>query len=95
MSIQVLKVSGTSNVNAVSEAVIKNVVSNSIVHIDCIGVKASYTVTKALIQVTEYLVKSGFRFSLRPYYIKVQVSDQDEEQNVKTAIRWTLIAKEK
>jgi len=95
MSIQVLKVSGTSNVNAVSEAVIKNVVSDSIVHVDCIGVKASYTVTKALIQVTEYLVKNDFRFNLRPYYIKVQVSDQDEEQNVKTAIRWTLIAKKK
>lgn len=95
MSIQVLKVSGTSNINAVSEAIIKNVVSDSIVHVDCIGVKASYTVTKALIQVTEYLVENCYKFNMRPYYIKVQVNGQDEEQKIKTAIRWTLIAKKK
>lgn len=95
MSIQVLRVSGTSNVNAVSEAIIENALNDSIVHIDCIGIKASYTVTKALIQVTEYFVKNCFKFNLRPYYIKVQVNGQDEEQKVKTAIRWTLIAKKK
>ena len=95
MNVQVLRVSGDSNINAVSQAIIEYVLKDSIVHIDCIGIKASYTVTKALIQATEYLVKSGFRFSLRPYYIKVQVNGQDKEQNVKTAIRWTVIAKKK
>lgn len=95
MNVQVLRVSGDSNINAVSQAIIEYVLKDSIVHIDCIGIKASYTVTKALIQVTEYLVKNCFKFNLRPYYIKVQVSDRDEEQNVKTAIRWTLIAKGK
>jgi stage V sporulation protein SpoVS len=95
MSIQVLKVSGNSNANAVAQAIIEYVLKDSIVNIDCIGIKASYTATKALIQVTEYLVKNCFKFNLRPYYIKVQVNGQDEEQNVKTAIRWTIIAKEK
>ena len=95
MNVQVLRVSGDSNINAVSQAIIEYVLKDSIVHIDCIGIKASYTVTKALIQATEYLVKSGFRFSLRPYYIKVQVNGQDKEQNVKTAICWTVIAKKK
>ena len=74
---------------------IENVISDSIVHVDCIGVKASYTVTKALIQVTEYLVENCYKFNMRPYYIKVQVNGQDEEQKIKTAIRWTLIAKKK
>jgi hypothetical protein len=32
---------------------------------------------------------------MRPYYIKVQVNGQDEEQKIKTAIRWTLVAKKK
>ena len=94
MNVQVLRVSGDSNANAVAQTIIEYVLKDSIVNIDCIGIKATYAITKALIQATEYLVKNGFKFNLRPYYIKVQVNGQDEEQNVKTAIRWTLIAKE-
>ena len=95
MSIQVLKASGNSNANAVAQAIIEYVLKDSIVNIDCIGIKASYTVTKALIQATEYLVKSGFRFNLRPYYIKVNTEENGMQPVSKTAIRWTLIAKEK
>ena len=95
MSIQVLKVSGTSNVNAVSEAVIKNVVSDSIVHIDCIGVKAAYVTVKALIQASEFLVKNSYKFNLRPYYTKVDTLTEEHDSIAKTAIRWTIIAKKK
>ncbi|AEV66987.1 stage V sporulation protein S [Acetivibrio clariflavus] len=94
MSIQVLKVSGASNVHAVSEAIIKNVVSDSIVHVDCIGIKAAYTTIKALIYTTDFLVKNGYKINLRPYYVPVNTSE-DMQPVSKTAIRWTLVAKKK
>lgn len=95
MSIQVLRVAGNTNINAVAEAVVEYVVANGIVHIDCIGIKASYLTVKALVQVTEILVNKGYRFNLKPYYVKVKIKDNNVQSVVKTAIRWTLIAKEK
>lgn len=95
MSIQVLRVSGNSNVNAVAQAIIKYVVNNSAVNIDAIGIKASYNVTKALIQITEYLVENGYKFNLRPYYVKVNTDSNNGDTVYKTAIRWTLIVWEK
>lgn len=93
MDIQVLKVSGNSNLNAVSEAIIEHVLKNSIVHVDCIGIKASYVATKSLIQTTKYLVENGYKLNLRPYYVKVDTLTQECDITSKTAIRWTLVAK--
>jgi len=92
---QVLKVSGDSNINAVSQAILENVIRDSIISIDCIGIKAAYITTKALIQTTEVLVKRGYRFNLRPYYVKVNVPENGMQPISKTAIRWTVIAKKK
>jgi stage V sporulation protein SpoVS len=77
MSIQVLKVSGNSNINAVADTINKYVVEDGIVHIDAIGIKATYTTVKALIQAVEYLVSKGYRFNLRPYYVKVNTAGND------------------
>ena len=93
MSIQVLKVSGNSNINAVADKINEYVVEYGIVHIDAIGVKATYMTVKALIQVVESLVSKGYRFNLRPYYVKVNTTGNDIQSISKTAIRWTLIAK--
>ena len=95
MSVQVLRVSGDSNINAVSQAIIEYVLKDSIIHIDCIGIKATYATIKALIQTTEFLVKDGYRFNLRPYYVKVNTDSNNGDIIYKTAIRWTLIAKKK
>ena len=93
MGIQVLKVSGNSNINAVSGAIIEHVSKKFIVHIDCIGIKASYVVTKSLIQTTKFLEENGYKFNLRPYYVKVDTLTQEYDSISKTAIRWTLVAK--
>ncbi len=95
MNIQVLRVSGASNIYLVSEAIIEYALKGYIVHIDCIGIKASYMTVKALIKATEFLVSEGYRFNLRPYYIKVDVSTCEHDTTAKTAIRWTLFAKGK
>ena len=95
MNIQVLKVSGNGNINAIADTINKCVVEDDIVHIDAIGIKATYTTVKALIQAVESLVSKGYRFNLRPYYIKVNTTGNDIQPVSKTAIRWTLIAKEK
>ena len=71
MGIQVLKVSGNGNINAIADTINKCVVEDDIVHIDAIGIKATYTTVKALIQAVESLVSKGYRFNLRPYYVKV------------------------
>ncbi len=93
MNVQVLRVSGDSNANAVAQTIIEYVLKDSIVNIDCIGIKAAYATVKALIQATEFLVKDGCRFNLRPYYIKVNTAENDMQPVSKTAIRWTLIVK--
>ena len=95
MSVQVLKVSGNSNINAVADKINEYVLEYGIVHIDAIGIKATYTTVKALIQAVESLVSKGYRFNLRPYYIKVNTTGNDIQPISKTAIRWTLIAKKK
>jgi stage V sporulation protein SpoVS len=95
MNIQVLKVSGNGNINAIVDTINKYVIEDGIVHIDAIGIKATYTTVKALIQVVESLVNKGYRFNLRPYYVKVNTAGNDIQPISKTAIRWTLIAKEK
>jgi stage V sporulation protein SpoVS len=56
MNIQVLKVAGNSSVNSVSDKIIQHAVNDGIVHVDCIGVKATYTAVRAIILATEYLV---------------------------------------
>jgi stage V sporulation protein SpoVS len=95
LGIQVLKVSGNGNINAIADTINKYVVEDGIVHIDAIGIKATYTTVKALIQAVEYLVSKGYRFNLRPYYVKVNTAGNDIQPISKTAIRWTLIAKGK
>ena len=94
MNIQVLKVAGNSSVNSVSDKIIQHAVDDGIVHVDCIGVKATYTAVRAIILATEYLVKEGYKFNLRPYYTEVDVQDNDKMVQ-KTAIRWTIVAKKK
>lgn len=94
MNIQVLKVAGNSSVNAVSDKIIQCAVSDGILHVDCIGVKATYTAVRAIISATEYLVKEVYKFNLRPYYTEVDVQDNDKMVQ-KTAIRWTIVAKKK
>ena len=94
MNIQVLKVAGNSSVNSVSDKIIQYAVSDGILHVDCIGVKATYTAVRAIILATEYLVKEGYIFNLRPYYTEVDVQDNDKMVQ-KTAIRWTIVAKKK
>lgn len=94
MNIQVLKVAGNSSVNSVSDKIIQHAVSDGIVHVDCIGVKATYTAVRAIISATEYLVKEGYKFNLRPYYTEVDVQDNDKMVQ-KTAIRWTIVARKK
>lgn len=49
MAIQVLRVSGNSNINTASGAIIEHALKDSIIHVDCIGVKASYVAVKAFI----------------------------------------------
>jgi stage V sporulation protein SpoVS len=95
MSIQVLKVSGNGNINAIADTINKYVLEDGIVHIDAIGIKATYMAVKALIQVVESLVNRGYRFNLKPYYVKVNTGKNDMQSINKTAIRWTLIAKGK
>jgi stage V sporulation protein SpoVS len=77
MNIQVLKVSGNGNINAIADTINKYVIEDGIVHIDAIGIKATYTTVKALIQVVESLVNKGYRFNLRPYYVKVNTAGND------------------
>lgn len=95
MTIQVLKISGSSNVNVVAGKIFEYVTEQSVIHIDTIGINATYTGIKSIIKAVEYLVKNGYRFNLRPYYTNVDVAGQDEYKDIKTAIRWTLIAKQK
>ncbi len=78
MNIRILKVAGDSNVNSVSDKIIQYAVSDGILHVDCIRVKATYTAVRAIILATEYLVKEGYKFNLRPYYTEVDVLDNDK-----------------
>jgi stage V sporulation protein SpoVS len=94
MGIQVLKVAGDSNINALSEKAIEYIINDDILHLDCIGVKATYTAVKAIIQITEYLLNNGYKYSLRPYYTNVGVRNNNKN-TTKTAIRWIIIAKKK
>jgi stage V sporulation protein SpoVS len=93
MDIKVLKVAGDTNINAAADAAIEEIKQNMAVNIDCIGVKAGYQTVKVLIEVTDKLVKMGYKFNLRPYYIKVDTLTEEHDTIAKTAIRWTLIAK--
>ncbi|MDK2801608.1 MAG: hypothetical protein PWQ70_3227 [Clostridiales bacterium] len=95
MGIKVLKVAGDSNIKATAAAAIEEITQNMVVNIDCIGVKATYQTVKMIIEVTDKLVKMGYKFNLRPYYVKVDTLTQKHDTIPKTAIRWTIIAKEK
>jgi stage V sporulation protein SpoVS len=95
MGIKVLKVAGDSNIKATAAAAIEEITQNMVVNIDCIGVKATYQTVKMIIEVTDKLVKMGYKFNLRPYYVKVDTLTQKHDTIPKTAIRWTIIAKKK
>ena len=95
MDIKVLKVAGDSNINAAADAAVEEIMQNMAVNIDCIGVKAGYQTVKVLIEVTDKLVKMGYTFTLRPYYVKVDTLTHENYTIPKTAIRWTVIAKKK
>jgi len=92
MNMQVLRVAGDSNINIISEKAIEYIISDGILHMDCIGVKATYSAVKAIIQIIECLLDKGYKFNLRPYYTKVEVCN-NANNVIKTAIRWTIIAK--
>lgn len=95
MNIKVLKVAGDSNINAVVDAALEEIKQNMAVNIDCIGMKAGYQTVKVLISFTERLVKMGYKFYIRPFYVKVDTVTHENDAFAKTAIRWTLIAKKK
>lgn len=92
MNIKVLKVAGDSNINVISEKAVEYLISDGVLYIDCIGVKATYASVKAIIQATEQLVNRGYKFNLRPFYKNVNVCSNGEN-TVRTAIRWAIIAK--
>lgn len=93
MDIKVFKVAKDSNINAVSVAMLEEVVNNGACHVDAMGVNANYTLVKALILVTDTLANNGYKCNLQPYYVNVTVSGCDDEQHIKTVIRWTIIVK--
>jgi stage V sporulation protein SpoVS len=95
MDIKVLKVAGDTNINAAADAAIEEIRQNMAVNIDCIGVKAGYQTIKVLILLTDKLVKMGYKFYMKPFYVKVNTLVHEYDTIPKTAIRWTLIAKKK
>lgn len=95
MDIKVLKVAGDTNINAAADAAIEEIRQNMAVNIDCIGVKAGYQTIKVLILLTDKLVKMGYKFYIRPFYVKVDTLVHEYDTIPKTAIRWTLIVKKK
>ena len=95
MDIKVLKVAGDTNINAAADAAIEEIKQNMAINIDCIGVKAGYQAMKVLILLTDKLVKMGYKFYMRPFYVKVNTLIHEYDTIPKTAIRWTLIAKKK
>lgn len=95
MDIKVLKVAGDTNINAAADAAIEGIKQNMAINIDCIGVKAGYQAMKVLILLTDKLVKMGYKFYMRPFYVKVNTLIHEYDTIPKTAIRWTLIAKKK
>ncbi len=95
MDIKVLKVAGDTNINAAADAAIEEIKQNMAINIDCIGVKAGYQTMKVLILLTDKLVKMGYKFYMRPFYVKVNTLIHEYDTIPKTAIRWTLIAKKK
>lgn len=95
MDIKVLKVAGDTNINAAADAAIEEIRQNMAVNIDCIGVKAGYQTIKVLILLTDKLVKMGYKFYIRPFYVKVNTLVHEYDTIPKTAIRWTLIVKKK
>ncbi|ODM26957.1 hypothetical protein A7W90_12445 [Clostridium sp. Bc-iso-3] len=95
MDIKVLKVAGDTNINAAADAAIEEIRQNMAVNIDCIGVKAGYQTIKVLILLTDKLVKMGYKFYMKPFYVKVNTLVHEYDTIPKTAIRWTLIVKKK
>ncbi|WP_213818267.1 stage V sporulation protein S [Garciella nitratireducens] len=93
MDIKVLKVAKDSNINAVSVAALEEVVNSGICHLDAMGVSANYVLVKALILIVGTLESNEFQCNLRPYYVNVPVDGTNDERPIKTAIRWTIMAK--
>jgi stage V sporulation protein SpoVS len=94
MQAQVLKVSSTSNVSAVNISVLKCLRQEGVVHLDTIGMKASYNALKASIMAIDELVAEGYKTNLRPKYINVTVKENSTSSTKdKKAIRFTLVCK--
>jgi hypothetical protein len=96
MDIKVLKVAGDSNINAAADAALEEIKQNYGCKYRLYRhVKAGYQTVKVLILLTEKLVKMGYKFYMRPFYVKVDTLIHEYDTIPKTAIRWTLIAKKK
>jgi len=92
---QVLKVSSSSGVSSVYLAILKCLRQEGIVHLDSIGMKASYTALKALIMAIDELSAEGYKTNLRPKYIAVEVENPIDSTKDKKAIRFTLVGKKR
>lgn len=90
---QVLKISSSGSVGSVYMAILKCLRQEGIVHLECIGVKASYIAVKSLIMAIDELSAEGYKTNLRPRYITVKVENPVDSTKDKTAIRFTLISK--
>lgn len=90
---QVLKVASSSSVTYVYISIMKCLRQEGIVHLDAIGVKASYLALKALIIAIDELLAEGYKTNLRPRYVNVEVENPVDNTRDKTAIRFTLIGK--
>lgn len=85
---QVLKVSSSSNISSVYISIVECLRQEGIVHLDTIGVKASYTAIKSLIMAIGELVAEGYKTNLRPRYITVEVENPIDSTKDKTEIRF-------
>lgn len=92
---QVLKVSSSGSVVSVYISIVKCLRQEGIVHLDSIGMKASYNAVKALIMAIDELSAEGYKTNLRPGYINVEVENPIDSTKDKTAIRFTLVGKKR
>lgn len=62
--------------------------SGKTVHLDCIGVATNYIATKAIIMARASLYAEGNELWYIPFYRDYSINN--EEEKVRTGIRWTL-----
>ncbi len=90
---QVLKVSSSGSLGSINISILKSLRQEGIVHLDSIGMKASYIALKALIMSINELTAEGYKTNLRPKYVEVIVENPTDSTKDKTAIRFTLVGK--